>query len=183
MPILPALLGGMIVTGIASGLAAAAGSSKRTKLAPEIIASAKKWSKFYGVPYRWVLATIWIESRGNPKAMRRERDGDVSAGLMQVKAGAQAERLRRHGLTTADLSDPDTNIMVGTEIMLDYARIIRRALAGRPEPAPMDVLLRLAYNWGIGNVSRELKAGRDPRRAMPAKVVAWTAAKEATVAV
>lgn len=60
---------------------------------PLIAAAAAKWSRSFrvSVPPALVKAIVWQESRGNPLAVRTERDGELSRGLMQVKHSTALE--------------------------------------------------------------------------------------------
>lgn len=55
--------------------------------------AATRWGRALGVvvPVELVLAIIHAESSGNPQAVRREPDGRVSRGLMQVLEGTARE--------------------------------------------------------------------------------------------
>jgi soluble lytic murein transglycosylase-like protein len=123
-----------------------------------IVASAARWGAYYGIPWQWIVATIIVESRGNPAAVG---DQGRSRGLMQINYGANTALLQQLGVTPDQLFDPDTNVRVGTAFMrAAYDRILK-ALSGRQPPIPVDVLLRLYYR-GPSLVLSALAAGRNP---------------------
>ena len=57
------------------------------QLTPQIIQSARNWSQARGIPLQEVLATILVESSGNPRAWANKANED-SRGLMQVNIHA-----------------------------------------------------------------------------------------------
>jgi soluble lytic murein transglycosylase-like protein len=104
---------------------------------PLAIAAAKYWGRALGVvvPPDLVLAVIRKESVGDPRAVRREPDGRISRGLMQVLEGTA----RDLGLTNPQLLHvPAIGIDVGTHYL---AQQLKR-YAGRTAPAVA------AYNAG-----------------------------------
>lgn len=159
-----------LVIAAISSLAAATGAAQSRRRG--IRASAAHWAKIRGLPLPWVLATITVESGGRPHL--RGDDG-VSYGLMQVNTRAHAGRLKALGISPEQLLDVDTNIMVGTKLLREAWDTVVKALAGRTPPAPIDVLVRLAYK-GPGPVGKALREGRDPRN------LPWTPSPEVTVA-
>lgn len=117
--------------------------------------SAKRWH----VPLEWVLATIIVESRGNPRAAG-DADGR-SVGLMQVNAVAHAQELAAAGLTRTSLFDPVTNIEWGTKYLAQFKAEVERNLGGRPPPIPIDQIIRLSYK-GPATVYSVLRKGGNP---------------------
>jgi hypothetical protein len=133
-------------------------------LTPEVYAAAKKWATARGLPLQWVLATIQVESSGNPRAHASTANED-SYGYMQLNWGSSAIRslAESYGVTTPDrLMDPDTNIMLGTLVLRTYLDNVLSWLGGAPPPAPLDQIVRLAYK-GPALVKSALAAGKtDP---------------------
>jgi hypothetical protein len=123
------------------------------------VRSAATWARKRGLPLEWVLATIVVESRGNPSAAG-DADGR-SVGLMQVNASAHAAELSAAGLTRASLFDPETNIQWGTKYLADFKRNVLTALGGRKPPIPLDMIVRLAYK-GPAPVTSTLRSGGNP---------------------
>jgi len=133
-------------------------------MTPEVIRLAKFYGERRGLPVAWILTTIGVESRGKADAIG---DGGKSYGLMQVNHVAHEALLRQLGLTPDDLFTPEVNIAVGTYLMREFLNRILKELGGRPAPAPLDEILRLAYK-GPAYVYKALREGRDPR-----KVYSW----------
>ena len=127
----------------------------------EIVASAIKWANARGVPAQEILATIYVESRGNPRAWANKVNED-SRGLMQVNVRAWAKSLAKYGMTVDDLWDIDKNIMIGSDIYATYRKKVQSLIAqsGVPQAAPIDVLTRLYYK-GPAYVQKKILAGLD----------------------
>jgi len=123
------------------------------------IQAAAKWAKTRGVPLDWVLATIQVESSGNPRAAG-DADGR-SRGLMQVNVVAHAAELKAAGVAPERLFDPITNIEWGTKYLREFRDAVTAASGTRPLPAPLDVLTRLAYK-GPSAVYGALRRGQNP---------------------
>ncbi len=66
---------------------------------------AAKYSKKYDVPASWILAVVFAESGGDPKA-----ENPCCVGLMAIHLAA-------HGKTRADMKDPDKNMDYGTSLL------------------------------------------------------------------
>lgn len=71
----------------------------------------------FGIIDRWMLAMIYQESAGNPRAYRKEPNGWTGIGLLQIthpslKAGHSDEQLY----------DPQLNLTIGTRYVRDIAR-------------------------------------------------------------
>lgn len=128
---------------------------------PEIIDSAIKWAKIRGVPPQEILATIYVESRGNPRAWANLSTED-SRGLMQVNVNAWGSKLQARGYSVDDLWDIDKNIEIGSEIYANYRKTVQNLIAqsGVPQSAPIDVLTRLYYK-GPAYVKQKILAGED----------------------
>lgn len=148
---------------------------------PEIIASATKWAAARGVPAREILATILVESSGNPRAWNHANPAkEDSRGLMQVNVNAWGASLAQYGLTIADLWDIDKNIQVGSAIYASYRAKVQTLIAqsGVPQSAPLDVLTRLYYK-GPAYVQKKILAGEDashPYKNSDAAVANWKVA-------
>lgn len=147
----------------------------------EIIASARKWAKIRGVPVQEILATIYVESRGNPKAWANLATED-SRGLMQVNVNAWASKLQARGYSLDDLWDIDKNIEIGSEIYANYRNTVKSLIAqsGVPQSASIDVLTRLYYK-GPAYVKKKILAGEDassPYKNAEAAVNNWKVAMD-----
>lgn len=146
---------------------------------PQVIASAKRWAAERGVPVQEILATIYVESRGNPRAWANLSTED-SRGLMQVNVNAWGSKLASYGLTVDDLWDVDKNIMLGSLIYKQYRDNVLTWIAqsGKPQSASIDVLTRLAYK-GPAYVKNAILAGKDashPYANAEAAVANWKVA-------
>ena len=119
---------------------------------------AERWAVYYSVPVAWVLATIKIESGGNPNLTG---DGERSIGLMQVNSVAHADRLRRHGMNRESLFDPNNGVQIGTEILRESLDKIQQALLRYSTLAPLHNLVTLEYQGQ--RVRTALARGEDPR--------------------
>lgn len=137
------------------------------------VQTASKWSKRRGLPLEWVLATILVESGGNAQA---RGDSDArSVGLMQVNVVAHADELRAAGVSLAQMMTPETNIEWGTKYIAAFRDQVLAALGGHQPPAPIDVLLRLAYK-GPAAVTSALRRGQNPVQTLswaPEAVARW----------
>jgi hypothetical protein len=133
--------------------------------------AAKNASK-NGLPLEWVLATILVESSGNPRA-RGDADGR-SVGLMQVNIAAHAKEMAAAGITAAQMLNPATNIEWGTRLLAGFKEGVLSALGGRAPPAPLDELTRLAYK-GPTAVDGALAKGQNPMGLSwaPAAIANW----------
>ncbi|OHD23640.1 MAG: hypothetical protein A2Y38_01425 [Spirochaetes bacterium GWB1_59_5] len=120
---------------------------------------AVKWSGRYGIPLDWILTTILVESNGNPRAAG-DADGR-SRGLMQVNVIAHARELTAAGLSAEHMYDPAKNIEWGTKYLREFRDNVLRALGGRPLPAALDEITRLAYK-GPSTVLAALRRGENP---------------------
>ena len=118
------------------------------QLTPEIIDSARRWSQTRGIPLQEVLATILVESSGNPHAWANKANED-SRGLMQVNVRAWTSLLTQNGMTVADLWDVDKNIQIGTYIYATYRQKVQNLIAqsgcAAAQGAPIATLTRLYY--------------------------------------
>lgn len=132
--------------------------------APVIMASVIKWAKVRGLPPQELVATIQVESRGNPKAWANLATED-SRGLMQVNVRTWANTLKKYGMVVEDLWDIDKNIMVGSDIYANYRKKVQSLIvqSGKPQAAPIDVLTRLYYK-GPAYVQKKILAGEDASR-------------------
>lgn len=144
----------------------------------KIVQSAWNWSKKRGVSFPWVLATIIVESGGNP--MSAGDAGGKSKGLMQVNTSAHLKELTKAGVRPEDLHKIDTGIEWGTWAMKDiYDKYVLEPLAStsRSFATPKDVMMRLAYK-GPGPVANAIRSGREPKDIpwAPEAIVRWRSA-------
>lgn len=93
--------------------------SRRYMIASEaterMVAAAHRAARQVGLDPLLVLAVISIESRFNPIA----ESGMGAKGLMQIIPKYHLAKLRAHGGEDAVL-DPESNILVGTQILQEY---------------------------------------------------------------
>jgi hypothetical protein len=120
------------------------------QLSLEIINSARKWANVRGIPLQEVLATILVESSGNPRAWNRVNPAkEDSRGLMQVNVNAWKPVLVANGMTTDDLWDIDKNIQIGTSIYAQYRKKVQDLIAqsdcSAAKSVPVATLTRLYY--------------------------------------
>lgn len=113
---------------------------------PEVLASAKKWAATRGVPYAEILATILLESGGNPKA-QLVNDKEDSRGLMQVNIRAHGDMLKARGYSPEDLYKPDIGIEIGSLIYAQARAKVAELVKKCPAPQTHDLgtLTRLYY--------------------------------------
>jgi len=119
------------------------------KMPPAVVASAKRFAAAKGLPLVDVMATILLESGGNPKAHKNDSVED-SRGLMQVNVRAHPELLKRKGMTPADLFDVDHGIDAGTDLLLAARNAVKAAVAKSRVPQSsqkhdLSTLTRLYY--------------------------------------
>lgn len=118
------------------------------QLTQEIINSARNWSQARGIPLQEVLATILVESSGNPRAWANKANED-SRGLMQVNIRAWSSLLTQNGMTVEDLWNVDKNIQIGTYIYAQYRKKVQDLIAkygcAAAQNAPIATLTRLYY--------------------------------------
>jgi soluble lytic murein transglycosylase-like protein len=101
----------------------------------------------YNLDWHLLVEQAYRESRFDPLAVGKAND----LGLMQVLPATWDEWAPKVGVY--DPFDPASNVRVAAAY-LDWIRA-QLVKQGRPEPYWMLV----AYNWGIGNVLKLLKAG------------------------
>ena len=82
--------------------------------AEQISGAVRAASEKYALPPALILAIISIESRFKEKA----KGGNGATGLMQVVPGAHRRMLK----DVKDLTDPETNIEVGSAILYGYVK-------------------------------------------------------------
>lgn len=122
-----------------------------------VMDAAKKWARKRDLPLGDVLATILLESRGNPKAHAKTSKED-SRGAMQVNVNAWGSLLSSLGYKPDDLFDPDHGVEVGTYILKKYRDAVK-GLVGQSKVAQthsLDTLTRLYYA-GPAYVQKMLK--------------------------
>lgn len=136
------------VSAAKGGAASIGGSLEKAaaKMPAATLAAAKKWATKRELPLGDVLATILLESRGNPKAHAKTAKED-SRGPMQVNINAHGALLTSLGYKPDDLFDADKGVEVGT-IVLKKARDAVKGLLERTKTAQahsLDTLTRLYY--------------------------------------
>jgi len=131
------------------------------QLTVEIVNSARKWAQARDIPLQEVLATILVESSGNPREWANKATED-SRGLMQINVNAWKPLLAQNGMTVDDLWNIDKNIQIGTYIYARYRKEVQDLIAqsGTPQSTPIDVLTRLYYK-GPAYVRSKILAGQD----------------------
>lgn len=117
-----------------------------TNFSPEVLASARKWATNRGVPLAEILATILLESGGNPKS-QLVNDKEDSRGLMQVNIRAHGDMLKAKGYTADDLYRPDVGIEIGSLIYAQARAKVGELVKKCPAPQTHDLgtLTRLYY--------------------------------------
>lgn len=120
------------------------------QLSLEIINSARKWANARGIPIQEVLATILVESSGNPRAWNHANPAkEDSRGLMQVNVNAWKPLLAANGMSVDDLWDVDKNIQIGTYIYAQYREKVQDLIAqsncAAARSVPLATLTRLYY--------------------------------------
>lgn len=112
----------------------------------EVLASARKWASARGVPLAEILATILLESRGNPSAHALSEKED-SRGLMQVNIRAHDALLKTRKYTPDDLYKVDVGIEIGSLIYAQarskVANLVK--LCKAPQTHDLATLTRLYY--------------------------------------
>jgi soluble lytic murein transglycosylase-like protein len=116
------------------------------KIPESILAVARKWASARGLSLVEVMATILLESRGNPKARNFTAKED-SRGLMQVNLNAWKDVLAAKGIRADDLYDADKAVEMGTHIFAAYQTKVKNLLRANPVPQFHDTgtLTRLYY--------------------------------------
>ena len=117
-----------------------------TRFAPDVVASAVKWAKARKLPLADVLATILLESRGDPKAHALSAKED-SRGSMQVNVRAWHDLITKLGYQDDDLYRLDVGIEVGTAILASYRAKVQALVDASKVPQFHDLstLTRLYY--------------------------------------
>ena len=96
----------------------------------------------------WMLAAQgWRESRHNPSAVGRA--GDM--GIMQILPATWNEWASR--VNVRDPFDPQSNILLAASYLVWISEQLAKVNRGEP------YWMLVAYNWGIGNVLRTIRAG------------------------
>lgn len=76
----------------------------------------KAAAEYHGVDM-WLLYSIaWVESRFNPLAIGRNKNGSMDLGLMQINTIWLPE-LRKHGITPEMLLDGCTSVYIGAWVL------------------------------------------------------------------
>lgn len=148
----------------------------------DVLAAARKWSAKRGIPLQEVVATILLESRGDPKA-HLLNDREDSRGVMQVNVRAHGALLKAKGYTAADLFRPDVAVELGTEIYRRSRKQVEDLVgaSGVVQHHPIATLARLRYA-GPAYVDKMLKTAKKteqtahPFRNSETYVAKWDAA-------
>ena len=107
----------------------------------------------FGILERWILAMVYQESNGNPRAFRQERHPDgtpiispggrplTGVGLLQITSPSL-----KGGYTDEQLFDPQLNLTIGTryireiarrpDVNWDWPKVAATFNAGSPRPNP-----------------------------------------------
>lgn len=133
-------------------------------------ALARRWGGIRGLPPEWILATILVESGGNPNAIG---DDGVSFGLMQINTRAHTADLAARGWSPNDLLDPEKNVELGSQILLQRANQVRTRLRSHPSRFPVDWFVRLAYKTPR-NTYNAIASGEDIQARWPSVLSRWT---------
>lgn len=136
---------------VASAIAAGGLKKAARNLRPDVLAAAKKHGRAKGIPLEDVLATILLESRGNPKAHLKNSKED-SRGAMQVNINAWGGLLKSKGYTPNDLFDVEKGIDVGTTILGNFRKKVEAEISRSAVP-----LHKQAYD--LGTITRMWYAG------------------------
>lgn len=136
---------------VASGIASGNLKKAAKNLRPDVLAAARKHARAKGIPLEDVLATILLESRGNPKAHLKNSKED-SRGPMQVNINAWGPLLKSKGYTASDLFDVEKGIDVGTTILGNFRKKVETEIAKSAVP-----LHKQAYD--LGTITRMWYAG------------------------
>lgn len=116
------------------------------KLSADVLASARKWAAARGVPVREVVASILLESRGDPKARNKTARED-SRGVLQVNVNAHGDLLKRLGYKPDDLYRLEVGMEVGTALYAESRKRVDALVraSGVPQWHPVATLTRLRY--------------------------------------
>ncbi|MBM3266591.1 MAG: lytic transglycosylase domain-containing protein [Candidatus Sericytochromatia bacterium] len=77
-----------------------------------------KVAKRYDLPADLIAGIVYVESRFNPKAVSHKG----AIGLMQLLPSTARPLARKLGLKSYDLTDPETNLLLGTFFLKDRLR-------------------------------------------------------------
>ena len=144
------------------------GAATRARVAPDLV-SAIVWVESRGWP--WALnirgASIWPrtleEARG---ILRRLSDDDVDIGLMQVNWRTWGPTLARAGIGAADLLDPWTNLVVGSQI-LRWATDEESGWGGVGRYHSATPWRKHRYAWAVAQTWQALRPGFHTRSPDP----------------
>jgi soluble lytic murein transglycosylase-like protein len=133
-----------------------------------VMDAAKKWAQKRELSLSDVLATILLESRGNPKAHAKTAKED-SRGAMQVNVNAWGSLLSSLKYKPDDLFDADKGIEVGTYILRKYRDAVKGLVGGSKvgQVHSLDTLTRLYYAGPtyVSNMIRNAKKTEDTAHA------------------
>jgi hypothetical protein len=88
-------------------------SPKSTPLNPAVVSRVVYWAQVNGCPTELALAVAWQESGMN---LHPARGSSGEIGIMQI----MPERARLEGVDPARLTDPETNLRLGTMLLARY---------------------------------------------------------------
>jgi len=71
---------------------------------------------YYSIDPYLLMSISWVESKFNPGALNRNRDGSYDMGIMQINTRWK-NYLRRYGIDLSHLWDPCYNIYIGAMIL------------------------------------------------------------------
>lgn len=121
-----------------------------TYLSEEIQGYCEEIGDLYGVCPELIMSIIEHESGGRPDAV----SSSGAVGLMQIIPKYQQDRMNELGVK--DIYDPYSNILVGTDMIMEYA--------GKYEDL---YLVLMVYNQGeYSNAMNQYEAGRYSRYAV-----------------
>jgi soluble lytic murein transglycosylase-like protein len=117
-----------------------------SKFSTTLVGTAKKWASARNLPPIDVLATILLESGGNPKAHAKSSKED-SYGLMQVNANAWGKELAKRGYSATDLYKAEVGIEMGTFVLANARAAVQKLVNASKVKQFHDVstLTRLYY--------------------------------------
>ena len=110
-----------------------------------------KTSRSYSIDPLLILAIVYQESRGNPRARGKMRSGAESGayGLMQIKLETARQIGARFGIrirNEKDLLNPEVNVVIGSAFLLHLMGIYKNLKYAI-----------IAYNVGPGTLNRALR--------------------------
>ena len=134
------------------------GAAARARVAPDLV-SAIVWVESRGWP--WALnvrgTAIWPRTFEEARRILRHlSDDDVDIGLMQVNWRTWGPTLARSGIHRADLLDPWTNLVVGSQI-LRWATAAEAGWGGVGRYHSATPWRKHRYAWAVARTWRALQ--------------------------